>query len=209
MSIQKYPGDWQEGNTTTPKRAARAVAVLLALCVLIIIGIVVRLSTATSSVKSASPIAATMGILQPINLPITPTVVVVVFENATPEPLPQTSTASPEATTTLTPIVEPTLEPVATLPPPVAISVGSVTSLAGGSINIRSGPGLNYSVLAFMHPNQQAQVVAQSSDGNWWRVDLYGQLGWLRKDTVQFRGDKFAVPIAVFDAPTPTAGPGR
>ncbi len=206
MSIRNDSGDWQEGTTTTPNRATRVVGSLLAVCMLIIIGMVVLLNTGqTNTTRSGltTPAITVEGVLREVSLPMTPTLVVVFFENATP--IPFETTATPPAEITATPVTE-----VSTAQPEAAYSVvGRVSSFAGGAINIRSGPGLNYSVVAFLQANQQALVLAQSTDGTWWRVDFNGKLGWLRKDTVSFVGDKNAVPIAVFDVPTPTAGAGR
>ena len=196
--MQKYSGDWQEANTTTSKRATRAITAVLAMCGLLIATLIIRLSISQSSQSpTAEPplrsVAMTKGVLQVINLPTTATPIVVVFEDVTATSLLQTPSVAQDVEFATPVSAEPT-----------AIIIASVSPLVGAAINIRSGPGLGYSVVAVIQPNQQAQVLAQSRDGNWWQVDFAGKLGWLRKDIVQFRGDKNAVPIVDTVIPTPT-----
>jgi hypothetical protein len=90
-----------------------------------------------------------------------------------------TATATTPATATK-PVETSTVEPVtATSPAPattVATPVGTVPAnasyvMALVDLNLRSGPGLGYSVVGWMTHGQIARVTGASSDGGWWRLD--------------------------------------
>ncbi len=53
--------------------------------------------------------------------------------------------------------------------PAVQTDVKSVTT--HGTVNLRSGPGVNYRIVGFVTRNQTLQVTGASTDGKWWRVD--------------------------------------
>ena len=55
----------------------------------------------------------------------------------------------------------------ATIPPPPA---GVPTATALDFVNLRSGPGTNYPVLAVAGPGATSEVVGRSEDGEWWVV---------------------------------------
>lgn len=205
--------DWQEGNTTPQQRATRWITAVLIVSVLVVgaatVGIYladVKVQTATQPRRTA---AITPGILRVIGLPNTPTPVDV----ATATIAPTVALPEPVATDAAIAIAVPTDVPTNTnTVESAAISMGNVVAFGSGSINIRQGPSLNFAVVGYLRPPQSASVIAQSEDGNWWRVNLNGTLGWLRKDTVRFNGNATAVPIAWAAPPTliaPTPGAGR
>ncbi len=74
--------------------------------------------------------------------------------------------------------------------------------------NVRSGPGVNYDVIATL---QQEQVVAATgrsdSFSNWLQVDLGGRRGWVAYFTVAVTGDVNSLPILTVSAPLVTATP--
>jgi hypothetical protein len=113
--------------------------------------------------------------LTPILVTTAPPTVVAV----TPSETAPTATATTPATPTK-PVETSTVEPVtATAPAPattVATSVGTVPAgasyvMALVDLNLRSGPGLGYSVVGWMTHGQIARVTGASSDGGWWQLD--------------------------------------
>lgn len=113
--------------------------------------------------------------LTPILVTTAPPTVIAV----TPSETAPTATATTPATPTK-PVETSTVEPVtATAPAPattVATSVGTVPASASYvmalvDLNLRSGPGLGYSVVGWMTHGQIAGVTGASSDGGWWQLD--------------------------------------
>lgn len=120
-------------------------------------------------------------------------------------------TSSPEPTATdtpaptFTPTPSPTLVPSPTLTPaPVVL----VPENSGTKINVRSGPGTNYPVLAQIEPGQSAPVTGRNQDNSWWQISLAdSSLGWVFGQLVQASGATEAIPVAEAPPPPPTATP--
>ncbi len=80
-------------------------------------------------------------------------------------PIPPTATISPTPSDTPTP----------TEIPPI---IGVVNSLQ--NVNVRSGPGVDFSDLIALAPNTRVEVLGQSNDGRWFNVLMNdGQEGWV------------------------------
>ncbi len=65
------------------------------------------------------------------------------------------------------------------------------------NINIRSGPGTNYDIVGATTAGANLEVTGRSADSIWWRLDYYGQAGWVSGAlaSVQLNGDCSAVPV--------------
>ena len=59
--------------------------------------------------------------------------------------------------------------PVAILPTPAA---NTPTAVANTSVNVRSGPGENYTIYGVLQYGTQAQVVGKNTDGSWWALNM-------------------------------------
>ena len=83
--------------------------------------------------------------------------------------------------------------PVAPVIPvvPAMVTMNSDT----GFVNVRSGPGLNYTALGTLATGQTATVIGQSTDGMWWLVDYQNHAGWVFASLAHFKGDLSLVPI--------------
>lgn len=121
----------------------------------------------------------------------------------TPPPPTDTPTAEPTATPTDTP--QPTVAPTSTA---VAQPQASTTS----AINVRSGPGTVYPVVAQLQPGRPVDILGRDAAGTWWQVQLgNGDQGWVAESVVDETGsvDEVAVaaniPAAPTQAPRPTA----
>lgn len=69
------------------------------------------------------------------------------------------------------------------------------------ALNVRSGPGAQYTVLATVAGGDQLSVVGRN-DGreNWWYVELAnGQRGWLNNIHVVIRGDLTGTPVVAHE----------
>ena len=73
----------------------------------------------------------------------------------------------------------------------------ATVSTTGAALNIRSGPGIDYSLLARAEPNALLTVVGRSETGEWVQVEIPGQeggLGWVSADYVQVSSPLTSLP---------------
>lgn len=81
-----------------------------------------------------------------------------------------------------------------------------------GNLNIRSGPGAQFTAVATVPGGTKLSVLGLAPDGVWYYVaGTFGQ-GWLNSEFVLFRGDGRFLPIirgASGDVARPTVGIGR
>ncbi|MBI1257088.1 MAG: SH3 domain-containing protein [Chloroflexi bacterium] len=104
-------------------------------------------------------------------------------------------------------IVPPTQTPAA-----AAAAGCSATSSAGGSVNLRSGPGTNYAVMNTLPLGQVVPVLARWTGGAWFEVNINGTVLWVGGSVVSLSGDCTALPLvnAPANAPlAPTAAPTK
>lgn len=114
----------------------------------------------------------------------------------TPSPTPQVSnspTPQPDP---------PTLTPVPEDVQPVLVAA------ADFAVNLRGGPGVNYSVISTLSPGEELEIVGRNQDSTWWQVTLPdGGLAWAAAEVVSTRDvDETAIPLVEPPA-TPTAAP--
>ncbi|MCB0191771.1 MAG: SH3 domain-containing protein [Anaerolineae bacterium] len=145
---------------------------------------------------------------------------------ATPTPQP-TFTSSPtatvlviasEPTATSTPLDTPvptvtatSVDPTATatsLSPTATPTSAAPQVVADSTVNVRSGPGLNYPVIGALPPNTAVPAVGRTADQSWWQLQLpEGQTGWVAASVVDARNTA-GLPVAQAPAPPePTATP--
>lgn len=81
------------------------------------------------------------------------------------------------------------------VPAPVVQDVGNVAIINTGNLNVRSGPGGSYSILAKVAGGTQLSVVGRAPDDVWLLIEGYFGLGWVNTQYVIFRGNYNIVPI--------------
>jgi uncharacterized protein YraI len=75
-------------------------------------------------------------------------------------------------------------------------------------LNVRSGPGVMYPVLAVVEQGVEYRVVASYQDGLWWQICcINNRHGWVIGESVVVYGDPSRIPPAVNIPPTPTFTP--
>ena len=115
-----------------------------------------------------------------------------------PFDLPDLPTFTPTPTITPTPTETPTPTPTP-LPTYVAEIIGEL-------VNLRSGPGDDYDVLAIIPLGETVELVGKTADGEWIMVRARdGEEGWIYKDLLQ--PETGARMIVLTPPPTPTPGP--
>jgi hypothetical protein len=114
----------------------------------------------------------------------------------TPSPTEVPPTATPEVPTD-TP-VPPTEAPS---PTPEAARL-----TANAAVNVRSGPGTNFSQIGRLQPGQTFIITGKNQAGDWWQFDFNGRSAWVRADLVRAAGGERVAVAANIPRP-PTAAP--
>ncbi len=131
----------------------------------------------------------------------TPTITPTLLPTATVTPTP---TLTPTSTPTSTPIPTPTPTPIPPTPTITPTPAAQLT-IAGESINVRSGPGLVFPVIGTARQGETYNVTGTNPTGTWWRICcLAGEKeGWVRSDLVTIRGSLNDIPVIQVPTPTP------
>lgn len=121
------------------------------------------------------------------------------------------------AAPTDTPLPTATLLPEATVPPatdvpPEATTPSAMIEAGEGGVNVRGGPGTNFSAIGRLEPGEKAAVTGKYAD--WWQIDYSGAEGWVANWVVTASGTDAvaevappASPIPPTAAPAPTEAP--
>jgi uncharacterized protein YraI len=124
-------------------------------------------------------------------------------------------TATPEPAAGAAGAVSESARPIATPGAPVASSpTASVPgqpslTVAVDILNVREGPGTNYTVVGQLALGATAPVRGKSADGQWWQIGFAagpGGIGWVFGELVQVTDAARAVSVASAP-PTPTSVP--
>ncbi len=105
----------------------------------------------------------------------------------------------------------PTLPPLPTMTPtfsPVMINpTGScqVASARGYTINVRSGPGTNYSIVGQLSATGTGLVLGRLADNSWYQVSVNGVIGWISGAVVIVGGNCAVVSIITLPTVPPPA----
>jgi uncharacterized protein YraI len=67
-------------------------------------------------------------------------------------------------------------------------------------VNVRSGPGTEYTIIGKLTPAESLDITGQNGDNDWLRVNFNGQEGWVFLNVVDVNG-------AIESAPVVEAGP--
>jgi uncharacterized protein YgiM (DUF1202 family) len=101
------------------------------------------------------------------------------------------------ATPTLEPRATSTSEPVDTTP--------KVTA-SNSSVNLRTGPGLNYDVMGVLPQGQSLEIVGRNDDSTWWQVATADGLRWIAASVTTATNVDDGLPV-VQPPPPPTPTP--
>lgn len=149
-----------------------------------------RLSSNASGESPAQSAAST----------ITSTVTIRPTETATPT---ETPTPRPTATPTATSTPAPSATPTATATPTLS-PAGMLRITARIALNVRAGPGMNYTIIEPVRNGDELPVLGQNEAGTWLYVRLpNGQRGgWVSR---QYTDYGVGEPAPVVATPTPAA----
>ncbi len=100
---------------------------------------------------------------------------------------------------------------IAVSPTPAASEVAcAVASGTGGVINVRSGPGTRYAIIASLTAGQSYPALGQLTSGGWYEASVNGQPGWVSASVTRLAGEcgglaAVAAPVDARLAPTQPA----
>jgi hypothetical protein len=101
-----------------------------------------------------------------------------------------------------------TEEPEATPAPASAETITGTVASGDDRLNVRSGPGTTYAVVAKALPGESYPVVGRSSDGAWLQIDRGGgETGWVSAAYMTIAGDVILQPTVTASSPPPSASP--
>lgn len=136
--------------------------------------------------------------------PETPTPIVA--PTNTPEPATPTP-AEPPTSTLEPPTPTPAEPPTPTPEPPTPTPAVPVAVIDNPTLNVRQGPGTNYSVIGQANNGDRFDIRGKNSAGSWWQIDFNGRDGWVSGDFVRVEGDAGSVQVAANIPAAPTQAP--
>ncbi|MCC6801356.1 MAG: SH3 domain-containing protein [Anaerolineae bacterium] len=91
--------------------------------------------------------------------------------------------------------------------PEVVAAICTVASTTGGSINVRSGPGTQYTIVGNLAAGTSLPALGQLAGGSWFQVNVNGDIGWVAASVTRLDGDcgslpTVAAPVGALLAPT-------
>jgi len=98
--------------------------------------------------------------------------------------------------------------PVTTASAATAEVAGPIGVVNTGALNIRSGPGSQYTSLGVLAGGTETQIVGRTQDWTWWLLDTPVGTGWANAIYIIVRGDTSGVPHVV-PGTTVEAQPGQ
>ena len=75
---------------------------------------------------------------------------------------------------------------------------------SGQIVNVRQGPSTQYPVIGQVQPGVVYRILGKNQGGDWWQLDLDGQVGWTIGSLVSSAGDLNSVSV-ITDIPAPPA----
>ena len=131
-------------------------------------------------------------------------------DDGEPGPAP-TSTEQPQSTTTATSEAVVVTAEGGILPTADACSTEPTVQAHIGNVNVRSGPGMDYDVVAELDLLEVRPIIGRARHVAWWQISLDGgDTGWVANEVVTVSGYIGLVPTiaarALPDGSTPTPG---
>lgn len=86
----------------------------------------------------------------------------------------------------------------------------SVIVISYGRVNVRSGPGVEFEIVAQLDVDERAPALARSNRSNdWLLIEIDDEQGWVAYFTVDVEGDPRALPVLVPDSAGGLIPPSR
>ncbi|MCB9137893.1 MAG: SH3 domain-containing protein [Caldilineaceae bacterium] len=84
----------------------------------------------------------------------------------------------------------------------IAQPTGAMVIVSDPLVNLRSGPGLDYDIVAVAERGEEFDITGKSSDGTWWQIccTVDGSVVWIINELADTNGPVDSVPVAEGDA---------
>lgn len=180
--------------------------VLITLCAIIVLAIVIRPTARQTSAQTVPSRTPTPSADDPSPTPPPDD------GNGDPDPTsPPTSTSIPTATPTNTPLPIPPTPEDGFLPTAEPCDSDPRLQASASGVNARSGPGLDYEVIAQLEFLEVRPIVGRAQFAEWWQINLAdGALAWVANSVANVSGYIGEVPTVAApplgDGSTPTPG---
>lgn len=117
-----------------------------------------------------------------------------------PTPLPTSTGIPPQATATATPFPIPPTPEEGFIPTAQPCSLNPMARSLASGVNVRTGPGLDYSVVGNLLLDEVRPIIGRAAHVPWWHISLAdGTVGWISDTLVSVSGYIGHLPI--IDAP--------
>lgn len=97
-----------------------------------------------------------------------------VWPTITPRPTRTPTRVRPTATRR-----PPTSTPTRVRPTATPTPAQPYIRIASRNMNVRRGPGTNYTVIGYATTGQEFDITGRNADGTWWRIDFEGEDAWI------------------------------
>ncbi len=100
-----------------------------------------------------------------------------------------------ELNTGSVPVIDPTNTPRNELP--VTGGTGYLVTATPHTVNLRSGPGLGYSIIERFRAGTTAEIIGRNPSSSWWHINYNGVLGWVsaRYAVIEAGVDVNTIPV--------------
>jgi hypothetical protein len=179
---------------TSPARGGIPLGALIGIGVIAMVGLALLIFSLLNVFgNGGAPIAQATATQPPTRVVLIPTATIAPPTNTNPPPPPTDTVAAPAATDT------------AAAPQPTTPS-GPILSVFQPA-NVRSGPGINYTVIGGLQVGATTEAVGRDSSGTWYVINYGGGRGWISNLVANFNGDVNALPVVQAPPPPATAAP--
>jgi uncharacterized protein YraI len=94
--------------------------------------------------------------------------------------------------------------------PASAQSAHQPSLVAPGSVNIRSGPGINYAVIGTLNANTPMPITGRNGDSSWWQIKITNDTqGWVSNAVVSASNINGVPLVQAPSPPSPTPVPAQ
>ena len=83
-------------------------------------------------------------------------------------------------------------------PAPLPAGVSAAARVSASSLNLRTGPHVSYTAVAYLMEGEQVQLVGRNRIGSWVQIALYnGYRGWVNASYIRPTVDIAALPLSL------------
>jgi uncharacterized protein YraI len=178
---------------TSPSRSGIPLGALIGIGVIAVVGLALLIIALMNVFGGGTPVAQATATQAATRAVVIPTTTIAALPTDT-NPPPPTETVAPAATDT------------SAAPQPTAAPSGPILTVFQPA-NVRSGPGINYTVIGGLQSGATAEAVGRDSSGTWFVINYGGGRGWISNLVANYSGDVNALPVVQAPPPPATAVP--